>query len=99
MTPRADWHTYFMQIAREEEHEAWREIVRHTRQQAQQLIRAHHLSSEIRFDHTRCYGEVAAQIAGILARDFSELIRHRASVRRSSGRRGRCRRAAGRRGP
>jgi hypothetical protein len=63
---------WIMQLAREEEHEAWREIVQHTRQQAQRLIRSHHLSSETSFDHTRCYGDVAAQIAGILARDFSE---------------------------
>jgi hypothetical protein len=63
---------WILQIAREEEHEAWLEIVRHTRQQARELIRAHHLSSDNSFDHTRCYGDVAAQIAGILARDFSE---------------------------
>ena len=61
-----------MQVAREEEHEAWREIVRHTKHQARELIRSHHLSSDSSFDHTRCYGDVAAQIAGILARDFSE---------------------------
>lgn len=63
---------WIMKIARDEEHETWSEIVRHTKRHAQELIRSHHLSSDSSFDHTRCYGDVAAQIAGILARDFSE---------------------------
>lgn len=63
---------WIMEIARDEEHATWVEIQRHTRRQAEELIRQHHLSSDATFDHSRCYGDVAAQIAAILARDFSE---------------------------
>lgn len=63
---------WIIEIARYEEHATWDEIVRHTRRHAQELIRRHHLSSDTSFDHTRCYGDVAAQIAEMLARDFSE---------------------------
>lgn len=63
---------WIMEVARDEEHRTWREIVSHTKRHAQELIRSHHLSSDTSFDHTRCYGDVASQIAGILARDFSE---------------------------
>ena len=63
---------WIMELARDEEHETWREIVRYTKRQAQELIRSHHLSSDSTFDQMRCYGVVAAQIAGILAHDFSE---------------------------
>jgi hypothetical protein len=63
---------WIMEVARDQEHETWGEIVRHTKRHARELIRSHHLSSDTDFDHTRCYGDVAAQIAGILAHDFSE---------------------------
>ena len=62
---------WILEVAREEEHRTWQEIVRYTKQHARDLIRSHHLSSDTDFDHTRCYGDVAAQIAGILARDLS----------------------------
>lgn len=63
---------WIIEVARDEEHRTWGEIVRHTKKHARELIASHHLSSDTDFDHTRCYGDVAAQIAGILARDFSE---------------------------
>jgi len=63
---------WIMEIARDEEHRTWLEIVSHTKRQAKELIRSHHLSNDTDFDHTRCYGDVAANIAGILTRDFSE---------------------------
>jgi hypothetical protein len=69
------WETlipWILEVARDEEHATWGEIVRHTKRQAQELIRSHQLSSDTSFDHTRCYADVAAQIAGLLARDFSE---------------------------
>ena len=62
---------WILEIAREEEHETWSEIVRHMKRYARDLILSHHLSSDTSFDHTRCYGDVAAEIAGILARDLS----------------------------
>ena len=60
-----------VEVAREQEHETWGEIVRYTRKRARDLIREHHLSTESDFDHTRCYGEIAPRIADLLARDFS----------------------------
>lgn len=63
---------WIMQLAREEEHQAWSEVVGHTQRRAQDLIREHHLSDNTEFDHTKCYGDVAARISGILARDYSE---------------------------
>jgi hypothetical protein len=68
---------WIMELARDEEHRTWQEIVAHTKQRARDLIRSHHLSSDTQFDHTRCYGDVAARISGILADDFS----HRAFPR------------------
>lgn len=63
---------WIMALAREEEHRTWNEVVAHTRRRAQELIRGHHLSNDTRFDHTRCYNDVAARIAGILAEDYSQ---------------------------
>lgn len=59
-------------VGREEEHRTWREVVDHTRRRAQELIRSHHLSSDTQFDHTRCYGDVAASITRILADEYAE---------------------------
>jgi hypothetical protein len=70
---------WIIEIARDEEHTTWAEIVSHTETQAKELIRSHHLSNATDFDHTRCYGDVAARIAKILARDFSEHAFPRAS--------------------
>jgi hypothetical protein len=61
-----------MELAREEEHQAWSEIVGHTKLRAHDLIREHQLSDDTQFDHTKCYGDVAARVAGILAQDYSE---------------------------
>jgi hypothetical protein len=63
---------WIMEVARDEEHAAWLEIVRHTRRHARELIRKHHLSSDTDFDHTRCYADVATRIAGLLADDYSQ---------------------------
>lgn len=68
---------WIMELARDEEHRTWREIVEHTRRRARDLIRSHRLSSDTQFDHTQCYGDVAARISGILADDYS----HRAFPR------------------
>lgn len=65
---------WILALAKEEEHRTWREIVEHTRRRAQELIRSHHLSSDTQFDHTRCYGDVAARIAGILEEDCQEHV-------------------------
>ncbi len=62
---------WIMDLAREEEHETWEEIVRYTDHRARELIRAHHLSDDCSFDHSKCYGEIAARIASLLERDFA----------------------------
>ena len=62
---------WIVQVAREEEHAAWAEIVRFTKRRARDLIREHHLSNDNDFDHTRCYGEIAPRIADMLAHDYS----------------------------
>jgi hypothetical protein len=63
---------WILEVAREEEHATWSEIVRYMKRHARELIESHHLSSDNSFDHSRCYGDVAAEIAGILARDLSQ---------------------------
>lgn len=63
---------WIMDLAREEEHDTWLEIVRYTQQRARTLIAEHHLSADNRFDHTKCYGEVAPQIMEMLERDYSQ---------------------------
>lgn len=62
---------WILEVARRQEHETWREIVRYTKHRARDLVREHQLSSESDLDHTRCYGEIAPKIADLLARDFS----------------------------
>jgi hypothetical protein len=54
------------------------------RRRARELIRTHHLSSDTEFDQTRCYGDVAARIAGILAEDYSEHLPSKRSEARLS---------------
>ena len=63
---------WIMELARDEEHRTWTQIVDYTKHRAKELIRSHHLSSDTRFDHTGCYRDVAARISGILAHDYSE---------------------------
>jgi hypothetical protein len=63
--------SWIMDLARDEEHETWGEIVRYTQRRARDLIREHHLSDDCSFDHSHCYGEIASRIAGLLARDYS----------------------------
>ena len=62
---------WIMDLAREQEHQTWQEIVRYTQLRARDLIREHHLSDDCDFDHTRCYGEIAPEIAEILERDYT----------------------------
>lgn len=60
------------ELAAEQEHATWREIVRFTRQRAKSLVRERHLSTDCDLDHTRHYPEIAAEILGVLARDYSQ---------------------------
>ena len=60
-----------MSLACEQEHECWQEIVKHTDKRARDLIAEHHLSDDTRFDHTKCYGEIATRVAALLERDYA----------------------------
>ncbi|MDJ0849437.1 MAG: hypothetical protein QNK04_13780 [Myxococcota bacterium] len=62
---------WILELAREEEHQTWVEIVRYTDHRARELIRQHQLSDDCSFDHSKCYGEIATRIARLLERDYA----------------------------
>jgi hypothetical protein len=62
---------WIVDVAQQEEHAAWLEIVRYTDRRARELIRDHHLSSDCDFDHSKCYWAVAERIERLLERDFA----------------------------
>lgn len=62
---------WILELARIRGHEVWREIVAYTDRHARELIRRHHLSEDCSLNHSRCYGEVAAQIVELLERDYA----------------------------
>ncbi len=66
---------YVHDLARGEEHRAWKEIMRFTRKRGRTLAREEHLSSDRSFEGTHAYSETAARIMGILARDFQHHAR------------------------
>ncbi len=66
---------YVHDLARGEEHRAWKEIMRFTRKRGRTLSREEHLSSDRSFEGTHAYSETAARIMGILARDFQHHAR------------------------
>jgi len=66
---------YVHDLARGEEHQAWKEIMRFTRKRGRTLARDEHLSSDLSFDGTHVYSETAVRIMGILARDFQHRSR------------------------
>lgn len=63
------------EVAGEEEHRVWREVVRFTDARARSLQREGRLSSEERWEHTHSYAETAARLAAILAEDYEERAR------------------------
>ena len=66
---------YVHDLARGEEHRAWKEIMRFTRKRGRTLAREEHLSSDRSFEGTHAYSETAARVMGILARDFQHHAR------------------------
>jgi len=61
---------YVYELACGEEHQAWMEVVRFTRERGRNLAREEGLSSDVSFDGTHCYSETAARVMNILASDF-----------------------------
>ncbi len=66
---------YVHDLARGEEHRAWKEIMRFTRKRARTLAREEHLSSDVSFEGTHAYSETAVRVMGILAHDFQQHAR------------------------
>jgi hypothetical protein len=66
---------YVHDLARGEEHRAWKKIMRFTRKRGQTLAREEHLSSDRSFDEVHAYSETATRVMGILARDFQRHAR------------------------
>ncbi len=66
---------YVHDLARGEEHRAWKEIMRFTRKRGRTLPREEHFSSDRSFEGTHAYSETAARVMGILARDFQHHAR------------------------
>ena len=62
---------WVLDLAREQEHATWREIVQYTDRRARSLVRERHLSSDTGLEGARHYPEIAAEVAGLLARDYS----------------------------
>ena len=60
------------EIAREEEHEVWRDIIRFTDKRGAEIARRFGFKADSDYDHTRGYSEIAAQVAGILATEYSQ---------------------------
>ncbi len=66
---------YVHDLARGEEHDVWREIMRFTRKRSRTLALDEHLSSDLSFEGTHTYSETAVRVMGILARDFQHHVR------------------------
>jgi hypothetical protein len=66
---------YVHDLARGEEHQAWKEIMRFTRKRGRTLAREQHLSSDLGFDEIHAYSETAVRVMGILVRDFQHHAR------------------------
>jgi hypothetical protein len=67
-----DW---VRQVAGEEEHRVWQEVVRFTDARARSLVREGRISTEERWEYTHSYAETAARLASILAADFEQHAR------------------------
>ena len=73
LEPRG-WHVlepWIRALAAEQEHAVWSEIVRFTHRRARSLVRERRLSHDCDLDHARHYPEIAADVVGLLAREYS----------------------------
>ena len=58
-------------LATRQEHAVWSEIVQFTHRRARSLVRERHLSHDCDLERARHYPEIAAEVAGVLAHDYS----------------------------
>jgi hypothetical protein len=72
---RAQLREWVREIAGEEEHRVWREVVRFTDSRARSLMREGRISTEERWEYTHSYAETAVRLAAILADDYDEHAR------------------------
>jgi len=61
---------YVHDLARGEEHEAWMEVLRFTREKSRALTRDESLSSDISFEGTHSYADIAARVMEIFTREY-----------------------------
>ena len=72
--PDDAWETirsWVLELAADEEHRAWREIVRYTGRRARHIIREQGFTRETGWDESHRYSEIASHVAQILAREYS----------------------------
>jgi len=72
---RAQLRAWIGEVAGQEEHRTWNEIVRFTHARARSLIRDGTMSTASGWDSTHSYSETALRIATILARDYEQHAR------------------------
>jgi hypothetical protein len=72
---REQLRAWICEVAGEEEHRVWAEVVRFTDRRARSLIREGAVSTEDRWELTHSYAETAARLAAILAHDYEEHAR------------------------
>ena len=61
---------YVHDLARGEEHQAWMEVLRFTRERSRTMARDEGLSSDLGYERTHSYAEIAARVTEILTHDY-----------------------------
>ena len=69
---------YVFDLARQEEHDTWLQVMDFTREKGQALARQRTFSKQLDFEQTHGYAETAARVMHILAEDFDKLAHRRA---------------------
>jgi len=73
LAPRG-WHVlepWIREVAARQEHAVWSEIVRFTHRRARGFVRERRLSHDCDPERARHYPEIAAEVVGLLAREYS----------------------------
>lgn len=68
---RARIVTWIHDVAAEEEHQAWQDVIRFTKKRADTWIQDGSISTEERWDYTRSYAEAAMHASELLERDYA----------------------------
>lgn len=67
---REQLRAWIRDVAGQEEHRVWQDVVRFTDARARSLVREGELSTQDGWEYTHSYAETAARLAAILARDY-----------------------------